>query len=64
MSSINLLQQAVVNAALEFSIAREKLMRAEYEYNFALNKDSKTYKAVDEKKEFKFTNTNPFLTDV
>lgn len=63
MSSINLLQQAVVNAAREFSDAREKLTRAEYEYNSALQKSSKTYKAVDEKKEFKFTNTDPSITD-
>lgn len=63
MSSLNLLQQAVVNAAREFSDAREKLTRAEYEYNSALQESSETFKGVDKKKEFKFNNINPSITD-
>jgi hypothetical protein len=63
MSNINILQQAVVKAALDFTDAREKLTQAEYEYNSALKKNSHTHKAVDQTKAFQFSNAGSTITD-
>lgn len=56
------LQNAVVEAADEFSAAREKLLRAEAAYNQALHKNA-TSNLVDKDKQQKFSSISTITTD-
>lgn len=62
MKNTNSLQKAVVEAAAEFSAAREKLVKAEMAYNQALH-DADTVHAVDKNKQQKFSSNAPTVTD-
>jgi len=62
MKSIPSLQQAVVQAATEFSTAREKLLKAEAAYNQALQENSDTFNVIDKNKQYNFS-SNDVVTD-
>lgn len=57
------LQHAVVEAAAEFTAAREKLVKAELAYNQALHENASTLNAVDKSKQQKFSSNVPTVTD-
>jgi len=57
------LQKAVVDAAAEFSAAREKLVKAEMAYNQALHDSAGTVNAVDKSKQQKFSPNVSTVTD-
>lgn len=64
MKNIASLQNAVVEAAAEFSAAREKLVKAEVAYNQALDENNaSTWNAVDKGKQQKFSSGSPTVTD-
>lgn len=57
------LQKAVVEAAAEFSAAREKLVKAEVAYNHALHENANTLNAVDKGTQQKFSSNVLTVTD-
>jgi len=63
MKNTDSLQKAVVEAAAEFSAAREKLIKAELAYNQALDENAGTFNAVDKSKQQKFSSNAPTVTD-